>query len=50
MMGSLYFTALVRMFMLQKVMEGGKNPLRPKAGELMALFLNGLGRGRAPHA
>jgi AcrR family transcriptional regulator len=50
MMGSLYFTALVRMFMLQKVMEGGKNPLRPKAGELMALFLNGLGGGRAPHA
>ena len=50
MMGSLYFISLVRMFMLQKIMGGDKRPLRPRATEFMDLFLNGLGRGRAPHA
>lgn len=50
-LGSLFFISLVRMFMLQNVMGGAKGPLRPKANQLMELFLHGLGgKGAKPHA
>ena len=50
-LGSLFFTSLVRIFMLQKVMGRTKGALRPKSSQFMDLFLHGLGAPRtAPHA
>ena len=50
-LGGLFFISLVRMFMLQKVMAQAAGLLRPKADQLMDLFLHGLGgRGAEPHA
>jgi len=50
-LGGLFFISLVRMFMLQKIMGQAAGPLRPKADQLMDLFLHGLGgRGARPRA
>jgi AcrR family transcriptional regulator len=50
-LGGLFFISLVRMFMLQKVMGQAAGPLRPKAEQLMELFLHGLGgQGAKAHA
>jgi AcrR family transcriptional regulator len=46
-LGGLFFITLVRMFMLQKVMDHSAGPLRPKADQVMDLFLHGLGAREA---
>lgn len=50
-LGGMFLISLVRMFMLQKIMARTKDALRPKSGQLMDLFLHGLGgRGAGHHA
>lgn len=42
-LGALFLLSLVRMFMIRKLLYRSKRPLRERAGELLGLYLNGLG-------
>lgn len=43
--GAQFIISLVRMFMMRKIMNGGK-PLRNYTDDVMDLFINGLGSGK----
>jgi len=41
--GALYFMSIIRMQLVWKVISGSKRPLKEKAGEVMTLYLKGVG-------